>query len=182
MPLANGGNPKNPMAGLTWSNYVWAAMLAGNFYTPDYTVNPADTEVNAFEQDGTAAYDAETAVSYTTIHPEDVGLLVEWKETLNTSAVVVADRLINDGLPVTDFNSVWTETDSGDWRGTMTFNDNSTSFETSPEVENLKYGNGAPFDANQAAGATNAWGIFTRKQVGNPDGTGALSTTNSSGG
>ncbi|MEO0514453.1 MAG: prepilin-type N-terminal cleavage/methylation domain-containing protein [Planctomycetota bacterium] len=187
VPLANVGNPKNPMAGLTWTDYIWAEMLAGNFFTPDYTVNPADQDVEAFTQDASEAFDSEVHVSYTTLHPEDVGLLqVEWKETINTSAIVLADRWNFDGTGVvnnTDWSSVWTEASSQDWRGTITRNDNSTSFENTAEAENLKYGNYASFNATEADGATPGLGIFSRKVNGafpgnTYDGSGVLTRFN----
>ena len=40
-----------------------------------------------------------------------------------------------------NLSSVWTETGSGDWRGGVTRNDNSTSFEITAEFEQTKYGN-----------------------------------------
>ena len=70
----------------------------------------------------------------------DAGRRMEWKETLNTNAVVLSDR--NTGMNA-DMNvsSVWTDTNSGDWRGGIVRNDNSTAFDISCEVTQTMYGN-----------------------------------------
>ena len=63
----------------------------------------------------------------------------EWKETINTQAVVLADR--NTGADADRrISSVWTEENSGDWRGGVTRNDSSTSTETEPVLPDLQYG------------------------------------------
>ena len=191
VPLANGGNPRNPQAAETWTDYVWAAMLADNYFTPEYAVNPADDVIVAFSPDGSEDFDSTTHVSYTSLHPEDVGLLqAEWKETVNTAALVLGDRWQFDGTGVVnnnDFSSVWTENGSGEWRGTLTHNDNSTAFSTTPEIEGLKYGNHAAFNATEADGAIPGLGVFSRKingaAAGNTfDGSGVLTRFNGYGG
>lgn len=137
-------------------------MLDGNFFTPDYIINPADTRAN--EYDFSAQLDADPDNPLTSEHysyallgiaeeltrAEDGlptgsdGRAMEWKETLNTSAIMLGDRAIGAGRE--DISSVWTDIGSGDWRGGVVRNDNSTSYETTTEFEQTKYGN---HDANE---------------------------------
>ena len=135
---------------------VIAKMLNGNFFTPDYVINPADSGAVEAEIDTNILL---TNYSYAMLDlgdnsaatagdgPADNGRAIEWKETLNTSAIIIADlNTGNDATQGTDISSVWTELDSGDWRGGVTRNDNSTSFETTPLFEQTKYGNNAAID------------------------------------
>lgn len=151
----------------TPSNTV-ALMLNGNFFTPDYVINPADSAATEAEADNDVVFDvaangvknfsyamlnleANTAAapaaganaSVDGVPATSAGRGIEWKETLNTSAVLMSDKNTGAGDASTDadISSVWTETDSGDWRGGVVRNDNSTSFETSPLFEQTKYGN-----------------------------------------
>jgi len=118
-------------------------LLNGNFFTPEYMINPADTRVTEAELPaGQDEYEnlSPDHFSYAVLGFEsaDDGRAIEWKETLNTSAIVMGDRGIGTGRD--DLSSVWTETGSGDWRGGVVRNDNSTSFETVAEFEQTKYG------------------------------------------
>ncbi|MEM1028004.1 MAG: prepilin-type N-terminal cleavage/methylation domain-containing protein [Planctomycetota bacterium] len=136
---------------------VIAKMLNGNFFTPDYVINPADSGANEVEPDtdveavnysyamldlgdndgGAAAGDA----------PARQGTAIEWKETLNTSAIIMADYNSGNNASIGgEISSVWTEENQGDWRGGVTRNDNSTSFETTPKFEQTKYGNNQAVD------------------------------------
>ncbi|MEM9883791.1 MAG: type II secretion system protein [Planctomycetota bacterium] len=134
-------------------NDVVAKMLNGNFFTPEYVLNPADAEAAEVEVgNGVAAtnysyamLDLGTFNSTTGDTPPDAERADEWKETLNTSAVILSD--MNDGSNATDSaSSVWTEENQGDWRGGIVKNDNSTSFETAQTVEQTKYGNNVAND------------------------------------
>ena len=127
-------------------------MLNGNFFTPEYVINPADAGGQEAELDvviattnfsyafldigfapGTAA-DTEGPTTF-------AGNRQEWRETLNTQAIVLSD--LNTGADAGALrSSVWTEEDSGDWRGGVVRNDNSTGFETdSTNFSQTKYGN-----------------------------------------
>lgn len=136
-------------------------LLEGNYFTPEYMINPADNRATEAEYDATGDhYEPITAEHYSyamlgiaealNMTDEDGFAAghdtraLEWKETLNTSAIVLSDRAIGTGRK--DISSVWTEAGSGDWRGTVARNDNSTSFETTVEFEQTKYGNA---DANE---------------------------------
>ncbi|MBB6430679.1 type II secretion system protein [Algisphaera agarilytica] len=139
---------------------VVAKMLNGNFFTPDYVLNPADSGATEVAVDDPVA---RTNYSYAMLDLGDNSGLnvgdapavttaggtraIEWKETLNTAAIIIADlNTGNDATAGTDISSVWTELDSGDWRGGVTRNDNSTSFETTAEFEQTKYGNAQAVD------------------------------------
>ncbi|MEM6854920.1 MAG: prepilin-type N-terminal cleavage/methylation domain-containing protein [Planctomycetota bacterium] len=151
---------------------VVAKMLNGNFFTPDYVVNPADANAEEVAADALvddenfsyAMLDLGTTGLDTGSNPADDGRALEWKETLNTASVIMAD--LNSGNDVGgSISSVWTEQDSGEWRGGVVRNDNSTSFETTVTFEQTKYGNAAAnttdhiFDGTQTvpvAGDSNA--------------------------
>ncbi|MEO1236202.1 MAG: hypothetical protein AAFX76_05375 [Planctomycetota bacterium] len=121
---------------------LWV-LLEGNFFTPDYMINPADFRaVEAETPPGSDDYEPITADHYSYAL---LGILAEaerseWKETLNTSAIVMGDRAVGTGPA--DLSSVWTEAGSGDWRGGVVRNDNSASFETTHRLEQTKYGGG----------------------------------------
>ncbi|MEO0514772.1 MAG: hypothetical protein AAF086_05690 [Planctomycetota bacterium] len=138
-------------------------LLDGNFFTPDYMINFADARAVEYEFTKHLSADPKNPLtaehfSYAVLEitgaltlgeesPKDwsqYGRAIEWKETLNTGAIVMGDRAI--GTDRDDISSVWTETGSGDWRGGVVRNDNSTSFETTAEFEQTKYGNQ---DANE---------------------------------
>lgn len=118
-------------------------MLYANHFTPEYIISPADTErweISAADYANEVPLTWENH-SYAMLPiadaDADAGRRAEWKETLNTSAIVLSDR--NTGRPDA-LSSVWTEQNSGDWRGTISRNDNSTSFEVTAAFEHTKYG------------------------------------------
>lgn len=126
-----------------------AIMLNDNLFTVDYTRSPVDP-LDPVDLD-TNPPNVGANFSYAMLELNDLNgatgkpdraRALEWQETLNTSAPMMAD--LNSGLGAAVggmVSSLWTEDESGDWRGGITKNDNSTSFETSPEVEQTKYGN-----------------------------------------
>lgn len=74
----------------------------------------------------------------------------EWSETLNSLAPVLADR--NTGANATDrASSLHTPLDSGDWRGSVGWNDNRVVFESSPTLD-TRYGDGPFWGAGQGRG------------------------------
>ena len=114
-------------------------MLEGNFFTPEYVVNPADSDVTVAEAGQKLSPLHQSYAMLPIANPvADAGRIMEWKETLNTAALVLSDR--NTGT-VDAVSSVWTERNSDDWRGGVTRNDNSTSFETTTSFIQTKYGN-----------------------------------------
>ena len=146
--------PNGPLTGHSGNGTQPAArlwmMLEGNYFPPEYLLNPADTaSIEAMGRDASGLYPPLTATnhSYALLQitapsgpttPPD-GRTFEWRETLNTAAVVMGDRAIGTGP--SDFHSVWTKPGSHDWLGGVVRNDNSTGFETSTRFANTKYGN-----------------------------------------
>ncbi|MEM6459028.1 MAG: prepilin-type N-terminal cleavage/methylation domain-containing protein [Planctomycetota bacterium] len=126
-------------------NNTFAIMLEGNFFTPEYIINPADIRKEEHEADDTALDNAN--YSYSILDYAKPSLDDEWEETLNTSSIVIGDRAI-DPNTAADISSLWTDDDAGEWRGGITRNDNSTSFETTVEFEQLRYGNNTPIDSD----------------------------------
>ncbi|MEM7627029.1 MAG: hypothetical protein AAF333_15645 [Planctomycetota bacterium] len=132
-------------------------LLEGNYFTPEYMINSADTRAIEAEWAITGShYEPITAEHYSyamlgiaeALDMTEEGFApgadtraTEWKETLNTNAAVLSDRAIGTGR--SDISSVWTVAGSGDWRGTVAKNDNSTAFETTAEFEDTRYGRAA---------------------------------------
>jgi len=167
-----------------------ALMLNDNLFPPEYCNNPADTGVEPVDIDVNAAIGANN-FSYGMLElnnadpnpnagdkKPDRARAAEWKETLSTSAVMISDlNTGGDAVVGSSVSSVWTEDESGDWRGGMARNDNSTSFANSPIVDQTKYGNsasnatdnifaedgGTTADAD-AAMVINAWGQYINQR------------------
>ena len=128
---------------------AFAELAAGDFLPGGgtaYFLNPADTVKAEFNPKSGAPLTAAN-ISYTVldvsrgdggVHP----LMAEWKETLSTQAILLADRAVGDGSDPLTRSSVWTTPGSGDWWGGVVRNDGSTSFEVSPggRALGLKYG------------------------------------------
>ena len=148
------GNGKEPGA------RVWP-LLAGNFFTPEYTVNPADTATVELQIPAHGDIPPVAAINHSYAWlaipgqspPPAAGrrghgdTRDEWKETLNPSAVVLSDRAIGTGPA--DISSLWTEWGSGDWRGGVVRNDNSTAFETQTRSAFSKYGAAAAVERDE---------------------------------
>lgn len=134
-----------PLTGHSGDGTVPAAamwmMLDGNFFTPEYMINPADAHAVELLIPATGPVPPVTHENFSYAfqslagHPAERG---EWKETLNTAAPVAGDRAIGTGPA--DISSVWTKLGSGDWRGGLVKNDNSTSFDTNRMLADTRYG------------------------------------------
>ena len=128
---------------------VFAELVAGDFIpagSAGYFINPRDEVKREFEPGGGTPFTAAN-VSYAVLdlsrHDGDAyPLAVEWKESLNTQAVILADRAVGGGDDPATRSSVWTEPGSGQWRGSVVRNDGSTSHEVEPRGEDLglRYG------------------------------------------
>ncbi|MBB6429391.1 hypothetical protein [Algisphaera agarilytica] len=124
-----------------------APLIAANFITPDYIINPNDKVKKpiVFDQTptGTQSYAALTNENYSysmLALPGSENTKAEWQETLNPAAVVLSDRAIGSGP--NDISSVWTDPDSGAWLGGIVRNDNSTSREETHILNDTQYGEG----------------------------------------
>jgi prepilin-type N-terminal cleavage/methylation domain-containing protein len=119
---------------------MYARMLDGNYFVPEYAVSPADTRTEA---DGTVE---QTNVSYAIVDYDNAAgdLRNEWSETINTSAAILADRATANGGSDAAPESYWGE-DGDDWTGSVTRNDGSTQFEQDKILENMSYGSSGTF-------------------------------------
>lgn len=139
-----GGSPAGQFA-----EARWILMMNDDAFTPEYAISPNETQenVNEWEIGGTYnsndnEYISSYAMSclYTNLFgqtPVATGRTGEWRDTANSSAVVVSDRLTagSIGDPLTH-QSLWS--DKG-WKGSITFNDNHVEFSDSSEIEGTKY-------------------------------------------
>jgi hypothetical protein len=118
-----------------------AILLNGNFFTPGYLINPAETNTLLIKPRLTPGLITPDNFSYSVSRAEDpvadAGRIAEWRDNTNTQAAVVSDRVLKGGAEAGPGEvvapslrrSVWTTTD-GDWRGSVVFGDNSTTFLT----------------------------------------------------
>ena len=136
--------PDGPLTGHSGDGTQPAArlwiMVDGKYFTPDYMIQPSDTravELTFSHQSTPAIAPVNFSCALQSIagHPDE---RAEWSETLNTAATVLGDRAIGTGPA--DISSVWTEPGSGDWRGVVARNDNSSGFETDYVFTDTQYG------------------------------------------
>ncbi|MEM6553071.1 MAG: type II secretion system protein [Planctomycetota bacterium] len=162
----------------------WAILLNANTFTPEYIINPVDTaktegtianDLIAADNSSYAALCLQTA-SGATLATSDLAMGTagdqaidnrgdEWSETLNTRAAVASDRNTGDNVTTT-VSSPWTEENSGDWRGTVVYGDNSTSFETTPDLDNTQYGGGEVYTIDDIFDATTDSDTTNRVEAG----------------
>ena len=179
-PATGAGNPTyasgNEEAFIT---YAFALLASGDFIpagSAGYFINPADTVKSEFVAGGASPEGLFNAnkISYTlldilaetaaTPNNFEAARAGEWRETINTQAIIAGDRMLGTpaaGAVSGDASSVWTDESSGEWRGSLVRNDGSTSFEAMPGLDDggLKYGRIAfvdgdttnIFSTNQAA-------------------------------
>ncbi len=142
----------NDADGEGFIQYAFAELLTGDFIpagSSEYFINPADsikTNFVAGSGDPEGTFDM-TKVSYTIVDVHLDEYDNEWKETVNTQAIMLSDRAVGNGDTFgdtdSDASSVWTDDESGDWRGGTARNDSSTETVTTFALEKsgLKYGN-----------------------------------------
>ena len=127
----------------------FAILLDGNYFTGEYAISPAETKtewttggvqtvnysyaMHEINGDGTTALSTGGA-------SREV-MREEWRDTLNTEAAIVSDRLFDGTFNnPTTYTSIWTSDSPGDWRGTVAWNDNHVEFSTTAILETAKYG------------------------------------------
>jgi prepilin-type N-terminal cleavage/methylation domain-containing protein len=116
-------------------------LLNGNFFTPDYVINPADSDVQQASLDTTLTSTSQS-YAWLEVSNDNADRKQEWRDTLNSQAIILTDR--NTGDDATDeASSVWTVINSGDWRGMVVWNDGHTTFETDQVIQSdTRYGAG----------------------------------------
>ncbi len=110
-------------------------LLDEAYFTGEYVVSPAEVKTAWTSGDlATAQY------SYSMLLLGLPGWAAEWKDTINTEAIVVSDRAVNfTGPTLSDLRSIWTS-EQGDWRGSLAWNDNHVTFEQTCAGFTTKYG------------------------------------------
>ena len=138
-----------------------ARMMNGNYFTPDYAVSPGEKNPTVkpavphavggrFSPPAASGTVTSANTSYAWLNiadaygpdpadmvphligPGQAPALPEWYETLHADAIVLGDRVSEDGNA-----SIWSD---DRWEGTVVRNDNSTSFETTDTFTGLVYG------------------------------------------
>jgi hypothetical protein len=133
------------------SSGVFAVALNTDTFTPEYLLSPVeeggaavggtDTDLDFFENPDNEPVNFSYANLYfqeNATGPQEGGRVAEWKESFNTEAIVLGDRMIDSG---TTKSSLWTTRGEGRWEGTITRNDNSTGYENTDEDYTTRYGN-----------------------------------------
>ena len=82
--------------------------------------------------------------------PADAQRFAEWKQSLNSQAVVVSDRNIGGTTADTAIQSIHTD-EAGQWSGSVLWNDNHVAFENGGAKFETKYGNGPLNDIDTVA-------------------------------
>ncbi|MFK7788636.1 MAG: hypothetical protein AB8C95_03955 [Phycisphaeraceae bacterium] len=120
----------------------FAILLHGDYFTPEYAISPGENDPNIKPWPGEGTITT-GHYSYAMLQiPAEGGRRDEWKQTLNSQAIVMSDR--NTGT-LTSPSSI--HVDSGDaWAGSVLWNDSHVGFESTDEFE-TKYNGG---DLNEA--------------------------------
>lgn len=116
-------------------------LLDGDFFTPEYVLSPAETETRNEWDEGTAVENVEYSYALLDIRSgQDTQRRAEWSQTLNTQAIAISDRAL--GAAGTAY-SIHTESETtaanNKWSGSITRNDNSTSFEASGGANGVEF-------------------------------------------
>jgi prepilin-type N-terminal cleavage/methylation domain-containing protein len=130
-------------------------MLEQNAFTGDYAISPSETKTawttNRINTDNYSfallnIHDSATnAVSSTKVRPNQSGRAREWKQSINTQAVLISDRAriagrnIPTGITYNDIYSVNTTQDDKKWAGSVGRGDGSASFENG-SGQDTRYG------------------------------------------
>jgi len=133
-------------------------MLEANLFTSEYIINPLDQGREAWtvkEGDLTTKHYSYALLQINDAE-DDKGRHQEWRETINSRAIVLSDRNTKAGK---ERGSLWTDTDpeAEGWHGAAVHNDNSTRFEQDSIFEETKYGEG---EVNEKDGLFEAAGAF----------------------
>ena len=122
--------------------YRFQKMMDGNFCTAEYITSPVETTKTPNSQiEGMSIANAARHYSYALLRIEaNESRQNEWAATANSEAAVVFDRNTTTTGTVYGANarSIHSTTD---WRGSTTFNDGHTNFETTNILERTRYGN-----------------------------------------
>lgn len=156
--LADGAQTGNSGDGSMPQARYWL-LLDGDFFTPEYAISPSETDFNiteyfgsgpvtadnysyamlGYEKTGAVKTDSFSGEQTYSVEMSTAGRVAEWKQTLNSQAIVMSDRnLGSDGTTAVD--SIHSGS-PGFWEGSVLWNDNHVSFETTQFFQ-TKYGSG----------------------------------------
>lgn len=148
--LATGSYPHARWADLVWGNYVTPAYLV----SPGEFNNKIDAEILPTVASGTgtlnlndpiSSYAMQMLISTGTGLPAE-GRANEWRDTVNTQAPVVSDRVVRAPAPA-PFDPAFSEThlsvwsassaDVGEWGGSVVYNDGHAAYSNTSLIEGL---------------------------------------------
>lgn len=110
----------------------FAMLIAGYFFTPEYAVSPSeiDPSIQPFPESGPLT---SSHYSYAMLQvPTQGGRHQEWRQSLNSQAIVLSDR--NTGTSKNP-RSIHSDADADTWRGLVLWNDNHVGFENEAVFE-----------------------------------------------
>ncbi len=121
---------KNPTA------MVYALLLTGNYYTPEYAISPLEPNKAAATPGPMPITSANYSFALLSIADPtaDKGRRMEWSNTENAHAPIAGDRskAIDPTMKTTSLHVNTTDADSAHWRGNIVvWNDNHVTFENS---------------------------------------------------
>lgn len=142
----NNWNEGGQLAG-SYVEARWIVLLNGDFVPPDYLVSPAEIResVQPFDESQTyttgqhfSSYALPLLVNSQNQNEVATGRAGEWRDNANGGSPVASDRLL-DAPGVVNTNpvlhqSIWMDK-LGSWQGSVSYNDNSTEFINSAEIE-----------------------------------------------
>ncbi len=148
-------------------------MLDNNAFTGAYAISPSETKTNwttgrvtsdnySFALLNIHNQDTIGTTVTTKVRPSESGRAREWKQSINTQAVLISDRArISTGTVSTSTHnklySINTTEDDEKWAGSVGRGDGSASFENQ-SGQNTKYGSGSTIENDRMFTATQAGG------------------------
>lgn len=130
-------------------NILYTLMNAG-FFPGEYAVAPVDDKISwtgnpAGGTNGvTVANYSHSILGINDAAAGDSGeRRKEWRDTLNSEAIILGDRAVDDGDALATARSIWTS-DEGTWNGSVGWNDNHVTLEQAHNAFLTSYGNGQP--------------------------------------
>lgn len=129
----------------------WIILLNGDFVPPDYLVSPAEIRESVEPFDESLTYSTGMYFSSFALpllvnsqgrNTVATGRAGEWRDNANGGSPVASDRLLNEpGVDNRDpllHQSIWMDK-IGQWQGSVSYNDNSTEFIQSANVERTDF-------------------------------------------
>ena len=148
----------------------FAILIAQDFLSPEYAISPAENRDAIRVWDRIEDFgDANISYGMSNIdggRNSSVGRRFEWQDNANAEAVVVTDRNAAADGPA---ESIYTEIGSGEWEGSVTWNDGHVSFEEDDELEKTRYVNQFNLVDRMFTNETGANGRDTSVRSESPD-------------